>query len=245
MTALASFATPIRALVVGASGGIGGALAALLAADPGVNQVIATGRGPPPHTGGKTTWRTLDLTEETSIVSALAGIDHLDLVIVATGMLHNAEGLSPEKTWRALHRDALALAFLINAIGPALVAKHTLPLLPRHGRTVFAALSARVGSIGDNRLGGWYGYRAAKAALNQILRTLSIELASKRHLGICVGLHPGTVATSLSAPFRGNVAADRLFTPEVSAAHLLRVIDGLQAEHSGQVLAWDGTVIDP
>ncbi len=245
MTALSSFPRPIQALVVGGRGGIGGALLAALARDPAVAGVIATTRGQVvPAATDKVSWRTLELVDERSIVSALTGVETLDLVIVATGML-SGDGLTPEKSWRALDGDALARSFAVNAIGPALVAKHTLPRLPRRGRAVFAALSARVGSIGDNRLGGWHSYRAAKAALNQIIRTLSIELATSRPDAICVALHPGTVATGLSAPFRGRVPAARLFTPDVAAAHLLRVIDGVARADSGALLAWDGSLIPP
>lgn len=242
---LTSFGRPLHALVVGGRGGIGGALVAALADDPAVAKVIATTRGPSaPADTDRVTWRTLDLTDEASIVAALSDLEVLDLVIVATGVLHG-DGLAPEKSWRMLEAAALARAFAINAIGPALVAKHALPRLPRRGRAVFAALSARIGSIADNRLGGWHAYRASKAALNQLVRTFSVELAGTRPDAICVALHPGTVATALSAPFRGRVAAERLFSPEVAAAHLLRVIDGLAPAASGALLAWDGAVIPP
>ncbi len=133
----------------------------------------------------------------------------------------------------------------VNAIGPALVAKHLLPLLPRDGRSVFAALSARVGSIGDNRLGGWHGYRASKAALNMLLRCLHVELVRTRPEALCVGLHPGTVDTPLSRPFQRGVPEGRLFTPEDAAARLLAVLDGLRAEHGGCVLDHAGVVVPP
>ena len=133
--------------------------------------------------------------------------------------------------------------FAVNAIGPALVAKHFLPLLPRHGRSVFASISARVGSIEDNRLGGWYSYRASKAALNMLLKTYSIELKRRAPSAICVGLHPGTVDTALSKPFQGGVAPGKLFSPTQSAAYLLRVIDGLTPADNGAVFAWDGSQI--
>ncbi len=168
----------------------------------------------------------------------------LDLVIVATGVLQ-PDGRPPEKSWRDLDPASLARIFALNASGPALVAKHFLPLLPREGRAVFAALSARVGSIGDNRLGGWYGYRASKAALNMLLRTLAIELARKRPDAVCVGLHPGTVDTALSRPFQRNVPTDKLFTPADSARSLLRVLDKLDPEDSGGCFAWDGQRIAP
>jgi NAD(P)-dependent dehydrogenase (short-subunit alcohol dehydrogenase family) len=160
-------------------------------------------------------------------------------VIVATGLLH-ADGVTPERSNAALDPRQLMRLFAINAVGPALIAKHVLPLLPRGERSVFAALSARVGSIGDNRLGGWHSYRASKAALNMLIRTLAIELERTRPQAILVGLHPGTVDTELSKPFQRGVPEGRLFTPDQSAERLLAVVDGLEPEDSGGVFAWDG-----
>ncbi|AWK88303.1 SDR family NAD(P)-dependent oxidoreductase [Azospirillum thermophilum] len=235
---LAGFGRPVRAVVVGAGGGIGSAVTRLLLADPGVAEVLALARHPvepaerlrPGH---------LDLTDEATIAAAAAGAGTVDLVFVATGLLH-AGPIQPEKSWRALDPGAMATLYQVNAIGPALVAKHFLPLLPRRGRGVFAAVSARVGSIADNGLGGWYGYRAAKAALNQLVRTAAIELARTRPEAVCVTLHPGTVDTGLSKPFQAGVAADRLFPPERSAACLLAVLNGLTPADSGGLFAWDG-----
>lgn len=184
----------------------------------------------------------VDITDEASIAAAAPRIGPVDKVIVATGLLHDG-AQPPEKSYRALDPAALARSFAVNAIGPALVAKHVLPLLPRDRRAVFAALSARVGSISDNRLGGWYAYRASKAALNQLIRTLAVELRRTHPLAICVGLHPGTVDTRLSAPFQRGVPD--LFTPERSAAALLGVLDGLTPEQSGRLWAWDGREIAP
>lgn len=168
----------------------------------------------------------------------------VDLVIVATGLLHD-DAKGPEKALTDLDPTWLARTFAINAIGPAIVAKHFLPLLPADRRAVFAVLSARVGSIGDNKLGGWYGYRASKAALNMFVRTASIELARTRPRGIIVGLHPGTVDTQLSKPFQRNVAPGKLFTPATAAAHLLDVIDALKRPDSGNCLDWSGETIVP
>lgn len=166
------------AVVVGASGGIGRALVENLLTRGGFGRVFAlsrsVGHAPSGAIGGH-----IDVTAEGTIAhaaEAVAAHGPVGLVVVATGLLH-ADGVGPEKSWRALDAETLARLFTVNAIGPALVAKHFLPLLPRDGRCVFAALSARVGSISDNRLGGWYGYRASKAALNQLIRTLAIELA--------------------------------------------------------------------
>jgi len=161
------------------------------------------------------------------------------LVLVATGILH-APGVRPEKCWAALDAAALARVYTVNAIGPALIGKHFLTLLPAQGRSVIAALSARVGSIDDNRLGGWHAYRASKAALNMLLKNFAIELARRAPEALCVGLHPGTVDSALSKPFQANVPASRLFTPAVSATHLLQVLERLTPADSGGVYAWDG-----
>ncbi|MEC9152536.1 MAG: SDR family NAD(P)-dependent oxidoreductase, partial [Pseudomonadota bacterium] len=146
-----------------------------------------------------------------------------------------------EKSWSALSYDSLERVFRINTIGPALVAKHFLPLLAKDRKTVFAALSARVGSIDDNRLGGWYGYRASKAALNMIIKSLSIELARRRPLAICVGLHPGTVDTALSQPYKRGVTKGSVFTPKRAAGNLLQVLETLKPTDRGGLFAWDGS----
>lgn len=228
-----------RAAVIGASGGIGGALADAL--DSRGCEVLRLAR-----TAAAPELR-LDLEDEDSIrraadVSAAGG--PLDLVLVATGALQG-DGFAPEKSWRDLDGAALTRYFALNTIGPALVAKHFLPVLPREGRATFAALSARVGSISDNRLGGWYGYRASKAALNMMIRTLAIELARKRPEAVCVGLHPGTVDTGLSKPFQRNVPDGKLFAPADSAGKLLKALRKLRPEDSGGCFAWDGERIAP
>lgn len=224
-----------RAAVIGASGGIGAAIADRLEADGA--EVIRLGRS-----GGDVK---IDLEDESSIAEAAAKSGEsgpLDLVFVATGFLHE-EGSGPEKDWRHLDAENLARNFAINVTGPALVAKHFLPLLHDDRRGGFAALSARVGSISDNRLGGWYAYRASKAALNMMIRSLSIELARKKPEAFCVGLHPGTVDTRLSQPFQRNVPEGKLFTPDHSAARLLEVLGGLGPTDSGKCFAYDGEEI--
>ncbi len=168
----------------------------------------------------------------------------MGLAIVASGMLHGP-GVSPEKALKAVDPIAMAQLFAVNTIGPALVAKHVVPLLPRTGRSVFAALSARVGSISDNRLGGWYGYRASKAALNQILRTLAIEAARTRPEAIIAGLHPGTVRTGLSNPFRPDADSPDTVAPAEAAANLLTVLNALTVADSGGIFAWDGQPVPP
>lgn len=167
-----------------------------------------------------------------------------DLVIVANGILHQGD-IGPEKSLRDLSAEKMTALFQANTIFPALMAKHFLPLLPRDRRAVFAALSARVGSISDNHLGGWYSYRASKAALNMIVRTAAIEARRRCPDAIVVGLHPGTVASALSEPFQAGVPEGKLFTPQYSVSCLLEVIDGLQPGDSGDCFDWQGKRIEP
>ena len=240
-------ANNLRAVVVGASGGIGRALVGALSDDPSIETIYALSRSKPSLPLPKVATLELDLLDEATIeqsASACAEGGPLDLVIVATGMLHDAPDLLPEKTWKQLTPQNLAQAFAINCTGPALVAKHFLPVLNARRRGVFAALSARVGSIGDNRFGGWYAYRASKAALNMIIRNLAIELKRTRPEALCIGLHPGTVETSLSEPFRSRVPDEQLFSAELAARQLLDVIAGASPAQSGRVLAWDGSEIE-
>ena len=243
-----SFESGSSAVVVGATGGIGAALVSALLDDPefGTIYALARGSGADVAAGGRIRQGHMDLTDEDSIADAARRLEgNLRLVIVATGMLHVPGGMQPEKGYRALDAEALVASYRISTVGPALVAKHLLPLMPRQGRSVFAALSARVGSIGDNRAGGWHAYRASKAALNMIIRNLAIETSRRNAEMLCVGLHPGTVATALSAPFQGGIEHGRLFSPADAARRLLSVIDGLAVTDSGGMLAWDGMTIPP
>lgn len=188
-----------------------------------------------------------DLTDEPSIALAAESIaagGPLDLVIVATGILHGDGANMPEKSWRTIDGAEMAEIIAINTIGPALVAKHMLPLLRRDRRAVFAALSARVGSIGDNRLGGWHSYRASKAALNMLVRNFAIEFAARNPQGVVVSVHPGTVDTALSRPFQRNVRPETLLQPEQSAAHILSLLEGLSPADSGDFFAWSGERIE-
>ena len=190
----------------------------------------------------------VDLLDEDSIAAladACGPATSLETVIVATGVLHDGDALKPEKRLADIDPEYFSRAFAVNSTGPALVAKHFLPRLARVRRSRFAAISARVGSISDNGLGGWYAYRASKAALNMLIRTAAIELKRTNPDAICLGLHPGTVATGLSEPFHARVAPGKLFTPEMAARNLLRVMRDATPDQSGRCLAWDGTEIEP
>jgi NAD(P)-dependent dehydrogenase (short-subunit alcohol dehydrogenase family) len=229
----------LRACVFGASGGIGKALCEKLVVSDHVAHVYAGARSAIALHHENLSAFSFDLCDEETIAHAAREIGKggpLDLVIVATGILQ-AEGLQPEKSWRDLDAKKMARAFAVNTIGPGLVAKHSLPLIPRHGRAVFAALSARVGSLEDNRLGGWHSYRASKAALNQLVRNFAIELRRKNEDAIAVALHPGTVDTALSLPFQRGLPEGQLISPELSAANLLRVIDNLVPKDNGHHIA--------
>ncbi|MDB5652771.1 MAG: C-factor [Tardiphaga sp.] len=216
------------AVVIGASGGIGGAVAEALERGGHFATVVRLSRSGTPA---------LDISSEPSIAQAAAAIaargGDLRLVFDATGFLHDDE-FRPEKSWREIDPDHMQKSFAVNAIGPALLMKHLLPLLAPNGRTVFATLSAKVGSIGDNQLGGWYAYRAAKAALNQLVKTASIELKRRKPGAICVALHPGTVTTALTGPF-AKTGLD-VQAPAAAADLLLATVDALQPGDSGGFL---------
>jgi NAD(P)-dependent dehydrogenase (short-subunit alcohol dehydrogenase family) len=231
---LGSFPQAGVAVVFGAGGGIGAALVEAVRAAGKFKHVVSFSRSTSPA---------IDLLDEGSLERAAAfaaDLGELRLVIDATGFLHD-DRQGPEKSWRQLDAANLARAFALNAIGPALIMKHVLPRLPRSGKSVFATLSARVGSIGDNRLGGWYSYRASKAALNQLVRTAAVELGRRSSNAICVALHPGTVATALSAPFAATGL--EVHPPTAAARHLLAVVDQLTAEANGGFFDWRGQTV--
>ncbi len=223
-TMLRSIPTDGSAVIVGAAGGIGRALVDALQTCGRFSVVLALSRSSHPS---------LDIESEASIREAAQHASEqggIRLVINATGFLHGG-GFEPEKSWRSLDASRMAKAFAVNAVGPALLMKHFLPLLPRAGKSVFATLSAKVGSIADNRLGGWYSYRASKAALNQLVRTAAIELKRSHPEALCVAIHPGTTDTSLSAPF--SKAGLSVQTPEAAAAAIVTCLDGLAPDASG------------
>lgn len=235
------------AVVIGVAGGIGGALARELANQGRYDAVVGIARHRPADwpDDAALPFVAADITDEAQVAEAAGLIGALgrpNRIVVATGLLH-AVGVAPEKTLQMLDPDALMTLFRANVVGPALIAKHLLPLTPRDRASLFAALSARVGSISDNRLGGWYGYRASKAALNMLIATLAIEHRRTRPRGVCVALHPGTVETRLSAPFRPGATAAKRLTPDQSAKALTEVMDRLSPEDSGRFFAWDGQPI--
>ena len=241
-----SFTPDSAAWVIGATGGIGKSLVEALCLSPEFSRIVATGRTPPEFTHSKVQALALDLTDEKSIrqlASQALKYKPPSLVIVATGLLHDGDTMQPEKSWRSIDPDTMAKAFAVNCTGPALVIKHLLPKLSRGERGVLATLSARVGSISDNRLGGWYAYRSSKAALNMIIKTASVELARVNKTGVVMGLHPGTVDTALSAPFQANVPNGKLFDTGHTARQLLAVINAATVDDSGNVLDWRGHTV--
>ncbi|MDP3372623.1 MAG: SDR family NAD(P)-dependent oxidoreductase [Hydrogenophaga sp.] len=233
---------PGLSVVLGGTGGIGSALVALLRAQGCAVLVL-----------GRQTQPALDYSAEATVAACAQHVAQqlahtglpLARLLVATGFLHgttaSGQRTEPERSWQHLNADALAHSFAVNAIGPALVMKHFVALLPRQGSWVAAFLSARVGSIGDNALGGWYGYRASKAALNQLVRTAAIELARRNREALCVALHPGTVDTGLSQPFAKTGLQVR--PPAVAAGELLGVLDGLLPGSSGGFFDHHGLVV--
>ncbi|MCV6625485.1 MAG: SDR family NAD(P)-dependent oxidoreductase [Cellvibrionaceae bacterium] len=229
--------------VVGSNGAIGNALVSEALARFANAQVYSYSRHTSVDTPARLVHTVVDFLSEQALAEA-AAISQFDLVLVATGILHEPE-LGPEKSLRDLSAHKFRRLFEVNTILPALLAKAFIPRLRRDRRAVFAALSARVGSISDNRLGGWYSYRASKAALNMVIKTAALESARRNPNGVVVGLHPGTVASDLSAPYASNVAADKLFSPELAARQLFDVVAGLGPEHSGKCIAWDGREVLP
>lgn len=247
MSILETFPANSTAVVIGATGGIGSALTAALRRDGRIGTVYALSRGGDESKSGALRTGNIDITDESSVQSAAerCGADgSLELVIVASGVLHRGDEIRPEKRMAELTSRAMLSVLEVNAVGPALVAKHFLPRMRRDAKSVFAAISARVGSTGDNRLGGWLSYRASKAALNMAIRTLAIEQSRARPNAVVVTLHPGTVDTSLSAPFQRGVPEGKLFSPAYAAEQLLCVLNGLTSADTGGFFAWDGSKIE-
>lgn len=244
-----------NALIVGANRGIGLALVQNLLADEAVVQVLATCRSGSDRKDllqlqldypGKLQLFSLDFTDQQSLASFGANLTALscgiDLAIHAAGLLHEA-GLEPEKSLEQCQSQHLLRLFEVNSVGPLMVAQTLLATQERNKPFVFAALSAMVGSIGDNQLGGWYGYRASKAALNQFIKTLSIECRMRYSRAAIVAIHPGTTDTGLSRPFQRNIRPGKLYTPEESAARILKVLSQVSSRDSGKFYNWDGKEI--
>ena len=243
------------AVIQGASRGIGLEFTRALVTDHRYRRVVATCRDPHRATAlarlcegshGRLSVLKLDVTQEESIEAAAAATADLELpvrlIINSSGILHD-NGFRPERRLADIEPAVIQQVFAINAFGPLLVAKHFSPLFDRRARTVLANLSARVGSIEDNALGGWYSYRASKAAQNMFTRNLSVELKRRYQGVICVALHPGTVDTELSRPFQRSVPEHKLFSVERAANQLIGVINGLQASDNGRFYGWDGAEI--
>lgn len=242
----------INVLVVGANQGIGLGFVRHLLRDQLIGQVYATHR-----TKATTELATtlaqypnrlslipMDITDEAQIAQGIAQIqcqiDKLHLVLYCVGFLHEGN-IQPEKSLQQISAEHLLRYFQVNSIGAVLLGKYVLPLLKHGDRSVFASISAKVGSIGDNQLGGWYGYRASKAALNMFMRTMAIEYSRKSPKTLVVMLHPGTTDTRLSKPFQRNVPPDKLFPVERSVTQLLSVIEALRSDDNGQFFSWDGS----
>lgn len=258
---LNSFPDQITAAIFGASGGIGRAFLSHLLSSGKCRRIYAFSRSQEeiqsdqniaasnkaeliPH------YASFD-EPETIKAAAEAIKEPINLLIISTGLLHEETGegehpsLWPEKDWADLDATTLARNFEINSIGPALILRHFLPRLARDEKAVAAALSARIGSISDNRIGGWYGYRASKAALNMLIKSAAIELKRKNKRASLIALHPGTVDTSLSAPFQKGLRAGQLQTAAIATAKMLTVINETTPENSGKLYAYDGTEITP
>ena len=243
----------LNALIVGASQGIGLGFVKALLQQENVERVFATYRSQETSSelftlqqqyGDCLKCLQVDITQESQIANAVKqiqeSVDELHLAIYCVGVLHEGD-LTPEKSLRQINADNLIYSFQVNSIGAVLLAKHLMPLFKKSSRSIFASISAKVGSIGDNRLGGWYGYRASKSALNMFLKTTAIEYSRRCPKTIVVALHPGTTDTRLSKPFQKNVPPGKLFAVEHTVNLLSKVISGLEQKDSGEFFSWDGS----
>ena len=231
-------------VVIGSSGAIGKEFVKQLSFSD--NIVYSFSRTNPNINKNNVFYHSIDYQDEGSIKQAAriaTENSSINMVIVATGVLHTVD-VWPEKSINELSFNSFTQIFQANSFSPALIAKHFLPKLTKASPAIFAVLSARVGSIADNRLGGWYAYRASKAALNMIIKNLAIEMARSNKQAKIIGLHPGTVDSDLSRPFQANVAKEKLFTPEFATTKLLEVLNNHSNLESGFLYAWDGKKIE-
>jgi NAD(P)-dependent dehydrogenase (short-subunit alcohol dehydrogenase family) len=241
------FCAGSNAVVVGSRGGIGSALVSSLIQDGNFKNIFCLSRETGIYNNDRLTSLKCDITNVESVELSRdiisSRIAQVDLLFIATGILHS-DTIRPEKRMEDLDMAHMQEVFMINTFSPIFFAKTFAPMMNKQSPAVVAAVSARVGSIGDNRLGGWYSYRASKSALNMYFRTLSVEMKRKNPGLIVTLLHPGTTDTKLSAPFQKNVPANKLFSAEKSANYMLDVINRLRPEDSGNFYAWDGAMVE-
>ncbi|MGY8985089.1 MAG: SDR family NAD(P)-dependent oxidoreductase [Sphingomonadales bacterium] len=232
--------------VIGSSGAIGKAFIANYLENEAIKNIISFSRSPPSDLNERVKHYSIDIEDEASIKEASANLNGLvlDEVIIASGLLHT-EDFGPEKSIKDLKAENILKVFKVNTVGPAIIGKYFLPLLNKNTKSIMAFLSARVGSISENKSGGWYSYRASKSALNQIIKNFSIEIKRSNPNAIIIGLQPGTVESNLSEPFKKNVKEGNLFTAEYSVGMLKEVIDSSVALDSGKLIGWDGQEINP
>ncbi len=233
--------------VIGASGAIGQAFVEHFSTHYPEASIHAFSRQSSTESSRNIHHHRIDYLDEESLqkgAETASKVKPLDRVLVTTGILHNKE-LKPEKTFKTISRESLQYLHEINTVVPALIAKHFLPTLNHNSTSVFAALSARVGSISDNQLGGWHAYRSSKSALNMLMKNFALEMKMKNKQAIVVGLHPGTVDSALSKPFQGGVPKRNLFTAGHSSTKMMDVIENLNVENTGQCIAWNGQEILP
>ncbi len=232
--------------IIGSSGAIGNAFVEHYIKDSSVENIFTFSRNATDHVSEKVTSFEIDLESQDSIEKAAGQVkDHIiDRIIIASGILHT-ESFGPEKSIKDLNYETFAKVYSINTIGPALIGRYFIPLMNKNEKSVIAFLSARVGSISDNSLGGWYSYRSSKTALNQIVKNFSIELKRTNKNAIALALQPGTVESKFSEPFKKNVSKGKLFTPDYSVELLSQVIEGSSSNESGSLLSYDGKVIKP
>jgi NAD(P)-dependent dehydrogenase (short-subunit alcohol dehydrogenase family) len=232
--------------IIGSSGAIGRAFLDAYIADKDISNIYSISRTEVKSNDKRIIHINIDVTDEVSVKAAASKIEEnrLDRLIVATGVLHT-KSFGPEKSIKDIKIENFVKIFSVNTFGPALIGKYFLPLMTKDQKSIVAFLSARVGSISENKLGGWHAYRASKSALNQIIKNFSIEAKRTNSSGIIIGLQPGTVKSKLSEPFQKNVKKGKLFLPEDSVDSLIKVIENVMQNDSGKIFDWEGEEIAP